>query len=315
MKLAKVIEAYIELQRSIGLRSETARRTLRLFGRQMGDIQIDKIQAQQVLDFLQGAGPLSSTWRVKYRLLSGLYRFAISRGHVAASPLPSNLPKFPPQQTPYIYSTEELHRLLDATSVLESICSRLQAPMFRALILLLYGSGIRVSEALGLTMRDVDLAQRVITVRDTKFYKTRLVPIGPKLTLELTTLADRRRRLPMSAGEDSAFFASRTGAIWNYPRVITLFQRVRRAACIGCPPGELRPPRMHDLRHTAAVHRVIAWYRSGQDVQRLLPQLATYLGHVDISSTQRYLQMTPELLQEASLRFARYANCGDNHER
>ena len=74
----------------------------------------------------------------------------------------------------------------------------------------------------------------------------------------------------------------------------------------------MRPPRLHDLRHTAAVHRVVAWYRAGQDVQRLLPQLATYLGHLDIRSTQRYLQMTPELLQAASQRFADYALGGDN---
>jgi integrase/recombinase XerD len=314
MKLAAVIEAYIVLQQSLGLRSTTARRSLRRFGRQMGDVHIGSVQPEQVLGFLQGTAPLSSTWRVKYRLLSGLYRFAISRGHVAASPLPPTLPKFPPQQTPYIYSTEELRRLLDATDTLDSIYARLQAPMFRTLILLLYGSGLRVSEALELTMRDVDLEQRIVTVRDTKFYKTRLVPIGPKLALELTRLGDRRRRLPMPDGEGSRFFASRTGARWDYPRVITLFQRVRRAAGIECPPGELRPPRMHDLRHTAAVHRVIAWYRSGQDVQRLLPQLATYLGHVEISSTQRYLQMTPDLLQEASRRFAMYANCGGNRD-
>jgi len=314
MKLATVIEAYIALQQSLGLRSKTAMRSLRRFGRQMGDVHIDKIPPEQVLGFLQGTGPISSTWRTKYRLLFGLYRFAISRGHVATSPLPPTLPKFPPQQSPYIYSTEELHRLLDATSTLDSTCARLQAPMFRTLILLLYGSGLRVSEALGLTMRDVDLEQRIVTVRDTKFYKTRPVPIGPKLAVELTMLDDRRRRLPMPNGEDSRFFTSRTGARWDYPRVITLFQRVRRAAGIGCPAGELRPPRMHDLRHTAAVHRVIAWYRSGQDVQRLLPQLATYLGHVEISSTQRYLQMTPELLQEASRRFARYADCGGHHD-
>jgi site-specific recombinase XerD len=314
MKLISVINAYIELQQSMGLRSETAKRTLRQFGRQMGDIQIGEVQAQQVLLFLRGSGSPSSTWRVKYRLLSGLYRFAISRGHVKESPLPQGLPKFPPQQTPYIYSTEELHRLLDATSGLDSIYSRQQAPMFRTLILLLYGSGMRISEALGLTMRDVDLVQRVITVRNAKFYKTRLVSIGPKLALELTGHADRRRRLPMPSGEDSSFFTSRTGTAWTYHRVITLFQRVRRAACIECPPGELRPPRLHDLRHTAAVHRVLSWYRSGQDVQRMLPLLATHLGHVEISSTQRYLQMTPELLQEASQRFARYANCGGSHE-
>jgi site-specific recombinase XerD len=72
-------------------------------------------------------------------------------------------------------------------------------------------------------------------------------------------------------------------------------------------------PRLHDLRHAAAVHRLIYWYRQGADVQRLLPQLATYLGHVHISATQRYLTMTPELLHEASQRFERYA-CGGQHE-
>jgi len=314
MKLIDVINAYIVLQQSLGMRSETAKRTLRQFGRRMGDIRIEDVQAQQVSDFLRGSGPLSATYRVKYRLLSGLYRFAISRGHVNSSPLPSKLPKLPPQQTPYVYSSDELCRLLVATSCLHASNSRQQAPTFRTLLLLLYGCGIRVGEALELTLRDVDLVQRIITVRDTKFFKTRLVPFGPKLALELTEHVDRRRRLPMPAGEDSTLFMTRSGAPWPYQHVITLFQRVRRAAHIDCPAGELRPPRLHDLRHTAAVHRVLAWYRSGQDVQRLLPQLATYLGHLDIRSTQRYLQMTPELLQEASLRFAIYANYGGNHE-
>jgi len=72
-------------------------------------------------------------------------------------------------------------------------------------------------------------------------------------------------------------------------------------------------PRLHDLRHTAAQHRLIAWYRSGRDVQHLLPQLATYLGHVDVNSTQCYLALTPELLHEANQRFARYAQPEDGH--
>lgn len=314
MKLIEVINAYIVLQQSLGMRSKTAKRTLRQFGRRMGDIQIGEVQGQQVLDFLQGSRPLSATWRVKYRLLSGLYRYAISRGHVNDSPLPSRLPKLPPQQTPYVYCTDELRRLLAATSSLHASNSRQQAPMFRTLLMLLYGSGVRVGEALALTLRDVDHVQRIITVHNTKFFKTRLVPFGPKLALELAAHANRRRLLAMPTGEDSAFFSTRTGAAWPYSHVITLFQRVRRVAGIDCPAGELRPPRLHDLRHTAAVHRVISWYRSGRDVQRLLPQLATHLGHVDISSTQRYLQMTPELLEQASQRFASYANCGGGHE-
>lgn len=314
MKLTDVINAYVTLQQSLGMRFEAAQRLLRQFSRTMGEIGIDQVQPQAVAAFLQGAGPLSATWLLKYRVLSGLYRFAVSRGHVGSSPLPASRPKLPPQQSPYVYSTEELRRLIDATSTLHAGHSRLQAAMYRTLILLLYGSGLRIGEALGLTLRDVDLRQRILTVRTTKFFKTRLVPIGANLAQELATHVERRRQLPMPAGDDSALFTTRTGGAWPYQHVITLFQRLRRAARIDCPAGEPRPPRLHDLRHTAAVHRVLAWYRSGKDVQRLLPKLATYLGHVDIKSTQRYLQMTPELLEEASQRFARYSQCGGRHE-
>jgi site-specific recombinase XerD len=246
-------------------------------------------------------------------VLSGFYKFAISHGYIGASPLPIFVPKLPPQQTPYIYSTDELRQLLKATEVLQVGHSRHVPAMYRTLLLLLYGSGLRISEALNLTLRDVDLEEKIITVRCTKFFKTRLVPIGPRLAGELTAHIERRSSLPMPNGKVSPLFASRGRRGWCYPRVITMFQHVRSAAGIACPIGEPRPPRLHDLRHTAAVHRVIAWYRAGQDVQRLLPQLATYLGHLDIRSTQRYLQMTPELLQAASQRFAQYAK-GDCHE-
>jgi len=96
----------------------------------------------------------------------------------------------------------------------------------------------------------------------------------------------------------------------DYKRVNNLFCRLRRCAEIRRESAARYQPRIHDIRHSTAVHRVIAWYRSGADVQQLLPQLATYLGHVDIASTQRYLTMTAELLNEASLRFERYAQLG-----
>jgi len=168
-------------------------------------------------------------------------------------------------------------------------------------------SGLRVGEALRLNLVDVDLIERVLTVHETKFYKSRLVPVGKPLAAALTAYMRQRSGLPMPLGVGSAFFASRSGHWMDYQRVVTLFQRVRAHAGIGCPAGTCRPPRLHDLRHTAAVHRVLAWYREGKDVQVLLPKLATYLGHASIASTQHYLQMTPELLREASLRFAAYA--------
>lgn len=314
MKLIDVVTAYVAMQRSLGMRFTSADRLLRQFAGAMGNVEMPDVRPEAVVTFLQGAGILTATWRLKYNVLSGFYRFAISRGYCQTCPLPSTVPKLPPSQTPYVYSPEELRRLIDATPSLYDCRSKQQASMFRTLILLLYGSGLRIGEVLRLTMLDTDLIDRVIVVRDTKFFKTRLVPIGPKLSIELCAHVERRRHLPMPAGESSRLFTSYTGQGWSYSQVITLFQRLRRAAHIDCPEGELHPPRLHDLRHTAAVHRVLAWYRDGKDVQRLLPQLATYLGHLDIKSTQRYLRMTPELLEEASRRFAQYAQCGDDHE-
>jgi integrase/recombinase XerD len=314
MKMLEVIDAYVSLQRSRGMRFDAADKMLRQFSRAMGNPDINQAGPGAVAGFIRGVGLPSATWTLRFKVLSGFYRFAISRGHVEESPLPQSLPKLPPQQSPYVYSLDELRRLLNATSALHVEHSRLQAPMYRTLLLLLYGSGLRIGEALALTLHDVNLIERIIVVRDTKSYKTRMVPIGPRLTLELTNYTTLRRQLPMPGGENSAFFTTRTGRGWPYQHVITLFQRVRAAAEINCPAGELRPPRLHDLRHTAAVHRVIAWYRSGKDVQRLLPQLATWLGHIDIKSTQRYLRMTPELMQVASQRFASYSRWGAGDE-
>lgn len=92
------------------------------------------------------------------------------------------------------------------------------------------------------------------------------------------------------------------------------FCRLRESAGVHRHDGARYQPRLHDLRHGFAVHRLVSWYRQGADVQRLLPQLATYLGHVHVAATQRYLTMTPELLHEASLRFERYAMAGGNHD-
>jgi integrase/recombinase XerD len=313
MSTLAVVDAYLASRRALGVRLERAGRSLHQFVREVGDVPLADIKPDVVERFLRGHGALSARWTAKYHALAGLYRFAIARGYVDASPLPAYQPKLPPPQTPYVYSTHELQRLVDACAKLSDYRSKLQALTYRTLLLLLYGTGMRVSEALGLALSDVDLRERLITVRNTKFYKTRLVPVGPRLTAELAAYLDRRCALALPEGAASAVLCSRTGRRLTYPQVITQFQRIRLAAGIRPAPGEPRPPRLHDLRHSAAVHRVVAWYRNGADVQRLLPQLATYLGHVDVRSTQHYLQMTPELLQEANRRFALYAQQEVSH--
>ena len=307
MTALEVVEAYLVARRALGVLLDRQGRFLRQFVRETGNTPLSDVTPTAVASFLRGRGMPTATWRAKRASLAGLYRYAISRGLAAASPLPEHPPKLSPPQTPYVYSSAELQRLLDATAVLNHPASRLQSMTYRMLLLLLYGSGLRVGEAIALRLSDIDLAQRLITVCNTKFYKTRLVPVGPRLSQQMAAYLDRRRLLVIPEGEMSAFLCSRTGHSLHYTQVIKTFQRIRSAAGIVTPTGECKPPRLHDLRHSAAVHRVLAWYKAGKDVQRLLPSLATYLGHADIRSTQQYLQMTPELLQEASRRFARYA--------
>ena len=118
MRLSEVIEAYVALKTSLGMKFESARRLLGQFSREIGNPPIGDVQPEAVAVFLRGRGALSATWALKYRILSGFYRFAISRGHAQSSPLPANVPKLPLPRSPYVYSVDELRRLLDAASVL-----------------------------------------------------------------------------------------------------------------------------------------------------------------------------------------------------
>jgi integrase/recombinase XerD len=315
MSLHEVVEGYIAFKRALGVRLESEARVLRAFSRSMGDTDIEDVKPAAVLAFVAGAGPVTRTWKQKASVLRSFYRYAVGRGHAPSSPVPTTIPKFPPTRAPHIYSTDELKRLLAATEMLDTPQAPLRALAYRTLLCLLYGTGMRLNEALSLTLNDVDLADRLITVRNAKFFKTRWVPTGPKLTSALADYARQRvRRLPMPAGRDSAFFGTaRSGTRWHWVVAEELFRHLRKRAGV-CREGDARnQPRLHDVRHTAAQHRLVTWYRSGQDVQRLLPQLATYLGHVDLSSTQYYIAMTPELLHEANLRFERYAQPENFH--
>lgn len=276
----------------------------------MGDIAVAEIAVDRVLAFIAGAGPVTRFWHRKHEVLRGFYRFAIARGYAASSPLPKIIPK-PPQFVPYIFSQEELQRLLDATACCESSRSKLQPYTFRMLLLLLYGAGLRISEALSLTLANVDLPAGILIIRESKFYKTRLVPMSPALTIALGVyVAQRVKEHP--AKPDGALFLTRTATPVARHTAENIFSRLRVHAGVSRRDGGRYQPRLHDLRHAFAVHRLVSWYRQGADVQRLLPQLATYLGHIHIAATQRYLTMTPELLHEAGQRFERYAREGQH---
>ena len=313
MTLFEAIDAYITLKRSLGAVFSADTRILRSFARALGDVAVHDIDPEATREFCRGKGAPTRWWERKDETLRGFFAWLVNRGHLAACPLPAHRPRVPRSFQPYIYSRDELQRLLDATAVLKDSRFPLRETTFRTLLLALYAAGLRPGEGLRLRCRDVDLHERVLTINDTKFFMSRLVPIGAALTDALLAYSTKRRHLPMPAAAQSAFFASHTGAPISRGQLERAFARVRAHAAVHGPPGVRRQPRLHDARHSFAVHRLVAWYREGADVQTCLPLLATYLGHVNLSGTQAYLPMTPELLDEASKRFARYA-CVDEQE-
>ena len=307
MKLRQLIAQYVAFRRSLGAKFEANQTLLHTFSRVVGEGRnIRNVKPQQIAEFLDGCGVVTRHWHRKYIVLNGFFRYAVSRGYLAASPLPATMPKRPERFKPYIYSSEELRCLLDRTLSAQTRRFQMEAYTFRTLLLLLYGAGLRVSEALSLNLEDVDLKEAVIVIRDTKFFKTRLVPLGKELNEVMAQYVARRKRTGHSLNGKEPFFVSALGSRLGRHLVDRNFQRLRALAGVRREDGARYQPRLHDLRHTAAVHRLTAWYREGQDVQRLLPLLSTYLGHTSIACTQIYLSLTPDLLHEGSKRFARY---------
>jgi integrase/recombinase XerD len=307
MKLTQLMAQYVTFRKSLGHAFESNEWRLRAFSRFVGEsADIRSVKPRQVAAFLAGRGPITRNWHAKYGALRGFFSYAVTRGYLSASPLPATVPKPPARFVPHIYTTDQLRRLLNGTASYQKQRILMEPHTFRTILLLLYGAALRVSEALSLNLAEADLDEAVVVIRDTKFYKSRLVPLGSDLNEVMTQYAARRKSDGHSQSEKAPFFVTKFGARIPIRLLQRAFRRLRTQTGVRREGGPRWQPRLHDLRHAAAVHRLTAWYREGKDVQRLLPLLSTYLGHIDITSTQLYLTMTPELLHEASKRFAKY---------
>jgi site-specific recombinase XerD len=306
MKLTTAVRTYLDYKHGLGMKFFSEGFIFAAFCRALGNIDIAHVAPAKVWRFLCPTGRQTRGSEIKYFALRGFYRFAMARGYVSRSPLPARMTTLPQVLVPHIYSRDELARLLRLASARYMRIPRVEPKVIRALIILMYGAALRTSEALGLDLADVDLRQRRLLVRNTKFYKTRLVVLGGDLTIALARYLDDRNKCHSTA-PTAPVFVFRKGQRLSRHAADRHFRQLCRLAGFGVPGGTPNEPRLHDLRHSAIVHRVLAWYRDGRDVQALLPKLATYVGHKDVACTQRYLRLIPELLDEANRRFAAHA--------
>jgi integrase/recombinase XerD len=315
MKLRKIVEHYVTYRKTLGELFLTNERILLSFVRAIGrQANLHDIKPKQIDKFLAGTGPLTATWHIKHQALRGFYGYVIGRGYIKKSPLPMAIPKRPPPFVPYIYTRQNLRMLLDASFTYQKNRGRLEPYMVHTILSLLYGAGLRIKEALMLTLSDVDLTRKLLIIRETKFRKTRLVPLGKHLIHELSQYAARREKEGYAQDSDAPFFIGRNGKSVNQYTIEDAFRRICEHGGIRRTDGATYQPRLHDLRHTFAVHCLIAWYEKGADVQNLLPILSVYLGHHHLAATSVYLTMTPTLLNQANNRFQKYASLEAPHE-
>jgi integrase/recombinase XerD len=302
------LDSYLDLRSKLGFNMPCEPTLLRNFVRYLDGRQSSALHTPQTaVDWACSAGGSGSHVR----------RLSIVRGfltHLRASfpdiAIPArHLVPAPTRSTPHIYSETEIQTLLGGARSLKPRGS-LRSLTYFTLIGLLASCGLRISEAIRLRTVDVilDSATCRLYIRQTKFRKSRLVPVHYTTAEAMHNYAVERGRLGYDSSCDFFFISERKTQL-NYHVVIRTFIELARNAGIRGPKGEAGP-RLHDLRHTFAVRRMVTWYQEGVDVQSRLPELSVYLGHVKPETTYWYLTATPELLSMAAARFERYHEAG-----
>ena len=301
--LAESIQDYLALRRSLGFKLRDAGARLTEFASFMAQREAEHITTALALEWAQQPRRSQpALWAQRLTHVRGFARHHRASDPATEVPAPGLLPFRPGRARPYLYASEEISRLLAQALQLPPV-SGLRPRTYQALLGLLTVTGLRIGEALRLRLDDVDLDAGVLTVRGTKFGQSRLVPIHPSTC---DVLASYRRFRADHLGDCQAhhFFVTRTGHPLDSGDVHRTFYRLSRA--IGLRGAtDSHGPRLHDFRHRFAVETLMNWYRSEQDIERRLPALSTYLGHVHVADTYWYLSAHPQLLTLAMARVQR----------
>jgi integrase/recombinase XerD len=292
MKLSRAIRRYVEWKRFCGRSFVTGEQVLLGLRRFAGDVELSEITRKQVFLYLRGHRIRVATWEGKYGVLALFFRHWAQRGELRVLPLPPH--RRVPQTlfVPHVYSRTQIQKLLATIpSNQRSLNCMIDARTLRAFLMFLYGTGAYVGEALHLKTTDVDFERGLIKVRRVAGTRERTLPITGKVH---RVLQEYRHAVPESYRASQAFFVDKLGRPLNPTTVSKMFQKLRRRAGIYRTDGLRTRPRLHDFRHTFAVHCLTKWLNQGNDLRRMLPALSAYLGLTKLASAERYLRMVPD---------------------
>jgi integrase/recombinase XerD len=299
--LRPAISDYLALRRALGNKLAGYEGRLEQFVSFLESKGASHITAHLALQWAQHpANATMKTWNRNLAIVRGFAQYASATDPRTQVPPTDLLPFDACRAKPYVYSEAEILNLMEAARAIRSPYG-LRGQTYYCIIGLLAVAGLRISEALKLRREDVDLDAGLLTIIESKFGKSRLVPIHPT-TVE--TLAEYSRRRDVFLGKVSvpSFFVNEPNKTPLSPSPVReMFRKLSRRVGIR-GPQDRRGPRLHDIRHRFAVETLLGWYRRGDDVERQLPVLSTFLGHDGIQNTYWYLSSTPELLGAASSR-------------
>lgn len=293
--LSGQVTDYLRLRRALGFKLERAGRMLPQFAGWLDAAGARTITVELAIAWAQLPDARPIVWARRLGAVRGFARYLATIDPATEIPPAGVFAARYQRPTPYVYSTAEVSGLLQATRALRP---PLRAATHEALFGLLATSGMRVGEAIGLTRSDIDLGEGIVTIRNGKFDRARLVPLHPSATDALHAYAARRDRLAPAPTADR-FFLSSVGTALTYSGVHKTFVQVSTSTGLRTATHK---PRIHDLRHSLAVNTLIRWQRDGADVAGRLLLLSTYLGHVNPAGTFWYLTAVPELMQLAAAR-------------
>lgn len=293
--LRPALREYITLRRDMGFKFQNEEKRLAKFVTFMEERHSPTITYNLAIEWATQPADRHATWTLRLTDVRGFARYLQGIGVKAEIP-PSGVLPGSTRSKPYIYTEAEVRKLLAAALALPPR-DALRRWTYYNLFGLLAVTGLRISEALSLLCDDVDLQGGVLTIRSTKFGKSRLVPLHPTSVCSLTKYA-KQRNAHVPRPRSPFFFVAERGGRLLLQYVYRVFWRLSRETGLR-KPTDHTGPRLHDFRHRFAVQTLLSWYRSGQKIEILLPILSTYLGHTCVRDTYWYLSACPELMEHA----------------
>ena len=303
--LATFFNQFVQYKRALNRKYDTDTEILRLLDRYIHSRRITEwqtIDGSVIDDFIRSRPRVSAcSYNQLLGVLRRFFNFAVMQEWIQSSPVTASPRRITGTRIPYLFDLATARRLLAVARCLpEGSRTRHRGLVYETVFALLYGLGLRVGEVARLKLADADLIQHTLLIRDTKFGKTRIVPLGPNLAQRLKRYVEQRHGVSPDL-ELSLFSYTKRGSMSTTGISMTFHALVPKLE-LHVPPG-VSSPRLHDLRHSFAVATLLRWYREGIDPNCRLMSLSTFLGHVDPASTAVYLTITEDLLHEAARRF------------